>query len=147
MKYSLMFTLLISAPLAAVPYQEARAKLDSAQGRVDECKSKVENLKHRVEDSHKITQELAGKSEYSDDMESRKKHVHSNIEQHNKAVQELEQAITNLKSALSEIGRQYKLVESGEKYSIMEPDEKELDPIVNKPQPSYERRKSPYRAV
>lgn len=144
MKYSLMFTLLVSAPLMATPFREAQTKLDTAQGRVNECKRKVDSLSSRVEGSHRETQEMSGKFEYSDDMEAKKAGVRNSIEEYNKAVKELEQANKNLQGVIQEIGRQYRLVESNDSYTVMDQEKQELEPIVTKARPSYERSTKTY---
>ncbi len=144
MKYSLLFTLLVSGPLMASSFREAQTKLDSAQGRVSECKRKVNALDSRVEGSHRETQDMSGKYEYTEDMESKKGSVRRNIDEYNKAVQELEQATKHLQSVVQEIGRSYRLVENNESYTVMENEKQDLEPIVTKARPSYERSTKSY---
>ncbi|MBA2306748.1 hypothetical protein H0W26_01285 [Candidatus Dependentiae bacterium] len=144
MKYSLLFTLLVSAPLMADSYKEAQTKLDTAQGRVSECKRKVDGLSSRVEGTHRETQDMAGKYEYSQDMNSRKEAVRRNIDEYNKAVQELEQASKHLQGIVQEMGRNYRLVENNESYTVMDNQKEQLEPIVTKARPSYERSTKSY---
>jgi len=128
-------------------FQDLSWPLHSTQGRVSECKRKVEALNRRVESSQKETQDMSGKYEYADDMGAKRDSGRRAIEDYNKAIQELELANKHLQGAIQEIGGRYRVVENNETYTVMDNEKQELEPIVTKARPSYERSTKSYRTT
>lgn len=155
MKYSLMFALLVSAPIMADTqsgYGEAKGKLESSQRRVSECRRRVDDHGRRIDEAHSKAQSMTGRE--GDSTEAQNQTVRTLIAEREKALKELEVAEQNLQKAISEVGRNYKLSPTGENgfYTVMEPETKELEPIVvdsptTAPRQSYQRSTKVYSAT
>lgn len=149
-RFTLAIALLMSAPLLAQPFEEAKSKIDGAQARVDAANARIEQLNNDVDSAHRQTQDIAGKQEHLDVMESKKQAVRSKISAHNQARKALRSAEAGLQETISEVGREYDVREEGGKYTCSKPVQQDLAPIESPvPTRSYASQRSyaPRRTV
>jgi hypothetical protein len=134
MKYALLsLTVLLSTQAYAVTYEEAAQELAMKNASVEAAEKRVERLRGRTEAEHQLTESISGKHEYSDDMEKRKRRVRSNIAAHNKAVEEHEKSLAELKECLAKHGKKWQIRSAGNGYELLKNEERELEPIVTRP--------------
>lgn len=144
-RFTLAIALLMSAPLLAQPFEEAKSKIDGAQAGVDAANARIEELNNAVDAAHRHTQDIAGKQEHLDVMESKKAAVRSKISAHNQALKSLRSAEAKLQEAISEVGREYDVREEGGKYTCSKPVQQDLAPVESPvPARSYASRNTSY---
>ena len=127
---TLLLTLLLSAPLIAqMSFDEAKQKIATAQARYDETRSRIEKQRASAEREHKLTESIAGKHEYAEDIKKRTERLRTKCDMHNQAVEkELKTALEHLQTALAEVGPHHTIVSEGDKYSVMPPAEAAAKP-------------------
>ena len=135
MKKTLLFALLLSAPLMAqMSYEEGKQKVESAQARYDAALKSVENQRANAEKEDQATESIAGKHEYADDIKKRTAAARAACEQSNQAIKtRLKTALEDLQAALKEVGPHYTIANNGDKYTVAPP-----PPAPKKPAPIVE---------
>ncbi len=118
---ALLLSLLVSTPLFAMNFGEAKSTLAELQTRVKQLDAQREELERKIEETQKRTGQMSGQQEFAEEMRKHTARLASSVKQHKTLLEKLKAARQALHDGVERIGQHHNISSDGNgKFSVVE---------------------------